>query len=46
MIVTRDLVSPHGVLIVARGHRLDARSIGTLQRIAEGTAEFVVYVQR
>jgi response regulator RpfG family c-di-GMP phosphodiesterase len=46
MIVTRDLVSPHGVLIVARGHRLDGRSIDTLQRIADGTAEFVVYVQR
>jgi response regulator RpfG family c-di-GMP phosphodiesterase len=46
MTVTRDLVSAHGVLIVARGHRLDQRAIATLQRIADGVAEFVVYVQR
>ncbi len=46
MCVTRDLVSAHGVLIVARGHKLDAQSIATLQRIAEGSAEFLVYVQR
>jgi response regulator RpfG family c-di-GMP phosphodiesterase len=46
MRVTRDLVSAHGVLIVARGHKLDALSIATLQRIAEGSAEFLVYVQR
>jgi HD-GYP domain-containing protein (c-di-GMP phosphodiesterase class II) len=46
MLVTRDLVSPHGVLILARGHRLDAPAIATLQRIADGSAEFLVYVQR
>ena len=46
MTVTRDLVSGHGVLIVARGHKLDAQSVATLQRIADGSAEFLVYVQR
>ena len=46
MRVTRDLLSAHGALIVARGHKLDAQSIATLQRIAEGSAEFLVYVQR
>jgi hypothetical protein len=46
MLVTRDLVSPHGVLILARNHELDAQAIATLQRIAEGSAEFLVYVQR
>jgi len=39
-------VSPHGVLIVARGHTLDALSIATLQRIADGSTEFLVYVER
>jgi len=46
MSVTRDLLSAHGVLMVARGHKLDAQSIATLQRIADGSAEFLVYVQR
>jgi hypothetical protein len=46
MLVTRDLVSAHGVLILARGHKLDAQGIATLQRIAEGGSEFLVYVQR
>jgi response regulator RpfG family c-di-GMP phosphodiesterase len=46
MRVTRDLVSAHGVLIVGSGHKLDEQSIATLQRIAEGSAEFVLYVQR
>jgi response regulator RpfG family c-di-GMP phosphodiesterase len=46
MVVTRDLVGEHGVLIVPRGARLDARGIETLQRIAESTAEFVLFVQR
>ncbi len=46
MLVTRDLVSPHGVLILARDHRLDAQAIATLRRIADGSAEFLVYVQR
>jgi response regulator RpfG family c-di-GMP phosphodiesterase len=45
MVVTRDFVSSHGVLIVARGHRLDQQSIKTLQRIADGTGEFLLYVQ-
>lgn len=46
MVVTRDLVGEHGVLIVPRGVRLDARGIETLQRIAESTSEFVLFVQR
>jgi response regulator RpfG family c-di-GMP phosphodiesterase len=46
MSVTRDLVSRHGVLIVAGGHKLDAQSIAALQRIADGSTEFLVYVQR
>ena len=46
MTVTRDLVSRHGVLIVAGGHKLDAQSIAALQRIADGSTEFLVYVQR
>lgn len=46
MVVTRDFVNAHGVLVVTRGHRLDEHSIGTLQRIAEGTEGFVLYVQR
>jgi len=46
MRVTRDLMSAHGVLIVASGHKLDAQSIATLQRIADGSTEFLVFVQR
>jgi response regulator RpfG family c-di-GMP phosphodiesterase len=46
MRVTRDLVSRHGVLIVARGHILDEPSIAALRRIAAGGAEFLLYVQR
>lgn len=46
MVVTRDFVTDHGFLVVPRGHRLDDHSIATLQRIAEGTAEFLLYVQR
>jgi len=46
MRVTRDLVSPQGVLIVAPGHTFDAHSIATLQRIADGSTEFMLYVQR
>ena len=46
MLVTRDLVNEHGVLMVPRGRRLDQQAINTLQRLAEGTPGFVLYVQR
>ena len=46
MLVTRDLVNEHGVLVVPRGRRLDAQAITSLQRLAEGTAGFLLYVQR
>jgi response regulator RpfG family c-di-GMP phosphodiesterase len=46
MLVTRDLVNEHGVLMVPRGRRLDAHAIGSLQRLAEGTPGFLLYVQR
>jgi response regulator RpfG family c-di-GMP phosphodiesterase len=46
MVVTRDLVNGHGVLVVPRGHRLDEHAIATLQRIADGTEGFVLFVQR
>lgn len=46
MLVTRDLVNEHGVLMVPRGRRLDQLAIDTLQRIAEGADGFVLYVQR
>jgi response regulator RpfG family c-di-GMP phosphodiesterase len=46
MLVTRDLVNEHGVLMVPRGRRLDRQAINTLQRLAEGTEGFLLYVQR
>jgi response regulator RpfG family c-di-GMP phosphodiesterase len=46
MLVTRDLVNEHGVLMVPRGRRLDQLAIDTLQRIAEDADGFVLYVQR
>lgn len=46
MVVTRDFVNTHGVLVVPRGHKLDELAIRTLQRIAEGSAGFLLYVQR
>ena len=46
MVVTRDFVNSHGVLVVPRGHRLDEHAIATLERIAEGTEGFVLFVQR
>jgi hypothetical protein len=46
MLVTRDLVNEHGVLMVPRGRRLDAQAIDTLRRLADGTAGFLLYVQR
>jgi hypothetical protein len=46
MLVTRDLVNEHGVLMVPRGRRLDQLAIDSLQRIAEGADSFVLYVQR
>jgi response regulator RpfG family c-di-GMP phosphodiesterase len=46
MLVTRDLVNEHGVLMVPRGRRLDQHAINTLQRLAEGTPGFLLYVQR
>lgn len=46
MLVTRDLVNEHGVLMVPRGRRLDQQAINTLQRLAEGTPGFLLYVQR
>jgi response regulator RpfG family c-di-GMP phosphodiesterase len=45
MLVTRDLVNEHGVLMVPRGRRLDQQAINTLQRLAEGTPGFLLYVQ-
>ncbi len=46
MLVTRDLVNEHGVLMLPRGRRLDQQAINALQRLADGTAGFLVYVQR
>jgi response regulator RpfG family c-di-GMP phosphodiesterase len=46
MTVTRDVVGEHGILIVPRGVKLDARAIDVLQRIADATAEFMLFVQR
>jgi response regulator RpfG family c-di-GMP phosphodiesterase len=46
MLVTRDLVNEHGVLMVPRGRRLDQQAINSLQRLADGTAGFLLYVQR
>lgn len=46
MLVTRDLVNEHGVLMVPRGRRLDQLAIDTLQRIADGADGFILYVQR
>ncbi len=46
MLVTRDLVNEHGVLMVPRGRRLDVHAIDTLRRLADGTAGFLLYVQR
>ncbi|HUQ50809.1 MAG TPA: HD domain-containing phosphohydrolase, partial [Gammaproteobacteria bacterium] len=46
MLVTRDLVNEHGVLMVPRGRRLDSQAINSLQRLADGTAGFLLYVQR
>lgn len=46
MLVTRDLVNEHGVLMVPRGRRLDQLAIDTLQRIADGADDFILYVQR
>jgi response regulator RpfG family c-di-GMP phosphodiesterase len=46
MLVTRDLVNEHGVLMLPRGRRLDQQAINTLQRLAEGTPGFLLYVQR
>jgi response regulator RpfG family c-di-GMP phosphodiesterase len=46
MLVTRDLVNEHGVLMVPRGRRLDQHAINTLQRLADGTPGFLLYVQR
>jgi response regulator RpfG family c-di-GMP phosphodiesterase len=46
MLVTRDLVNEHGVLMVPRGRRLDQLAIDTLQRIADGGDRFVLFVQR
>jgi response regulator RpfG family c-di-GMP phosphodiesterase len=46
MVVTRDLVNEHGVLMVSRGRRLDQHSINSLLRLAEGTDAFLLYVQR
>ena len=46
MVVTRDLVNEHGVLMVPRGRRLDQHAINALQRLADGTEGFLVYVQR
>jgi hypothetical protein len=34
------------VLIVPRGRRLDQQAINTLQRLAEGTPGFLLYVWR
>lgn len=46
MLVTRDLVNEHGVLMVPRGRKLDQHAIDALQRLAEGTPGFLLYVQR
>ena len=46
MVVTRDLVNEHGVLMVPRGRRLDQHAINALQRLADGTEGFLLYVQR
>jgi response regulator RpfG family c-di-GMP phosphodiesterase len=46
MLVTRDLVNEHGVLMVPRGRKLDQHAINTLQRLADGTPGFLLYVQR
>ena len=46
MLVTRDLVNEHGVLMVPRGRRLDQHAINTLLRLADGTPGFLLYVQR
>jgi response regulator RpfG family c-di-GMP phosphodiesterase len=46
MVVTRDLVNEHGVLMVPRGRRLDQHAIAALRRLAEGTEGFLLYVQR
>jgi response regulator RpfG family c-di-GMP phosphodiesterase len=46
MLVTRDFVTGHGVLVVPRGRRLDSHAISSLQRLAESTPGFLLYVQR